>query len=149
MAGKIVACLDKDPTVPRRVKKMVAEGAGASGLILIDETEKGVSFDSGSFPFSEVGKRAGTQILKYINSSRCGKTGKNRNLPFGETRIFISCYRSFSLRFPAASILLTTDVNLLKPAPVVAYFSSRGPSSLTESILKVHSPHPHSLFVQF
>ncbi|CAA6654457.1 unnamed protein product [Spirodela intermedia] len=107
-AGKIVVCVESDPTVTRRVKKLVAEGAGASGLIVIDNVEKGVSFDSGTFPFSEVGKRAGTQILRYINSTRS----------------------------PRASILPSTDVDLFKPAPVVAYFSSRGPGSLTESILK-------------
>lgn len=69
-AGKIILCVDSDPTVTRRVKKLVAEGARAKGLILIDEAEKGVPFDSGSYPFSEVGNDAGAQILKYINSTK-------------------------------------------------------------------------------
>ncbi|EHA8586345.1 CO(2)-response secreted protease [Cocos nucifera] len=107
-AGKIIICVDSDPTVPRRVKKLVAEGAQAEGLILIDEAEKGVPFDSGSYPFSEVGNDAGVQILKYINSTKK----------------------------PTAVILPTEDVEGFKPAPVVAYFSARGPGGLTEAILK-------------
>ena len=47
-----------------RVKKLAAEESQAKGLILIDEFEKGVPFDSGSFPFSEVGEKAGALILE-------------------------------------------------------------------------------------
>ncbi|KAH9752723.1 CO(2)-response secreted protease [Citrus sinensis] len=109
VAGKIIVCVDDDPTVPRKIKKLVAEDADAKGLILIDEDyEKHVPFDSGIFPFSEVGSVAGFQIIHYINST------KN----------------------PTATILPTVDVPGYKPAPVVAYFSSRGPGELTENILK-------------
>ena len=69
-AGKIIVCVGTDPTVTRRVKKLVAQGARAKGLILIDEDEKGVPFDSGSFPFSEVGNDVGAQILEYMNSTK-------------------------------------------------------------------------------
>ncbi|XP_020583106.1 CO(2)-response secreted protease-like isoform X2 [Phalaenopsis equestris] len=107
-AGKIIICVDSDPSLTRRVKKLVAEDAGAKGLILIDEDEKGIPFDSGSFAFSEIGNKAGAQILRYMKSSK----------------------------FPAAIILPTINVDQITPAPVVAYFSSRGPGGLTESILK-------------
>ncbi|XP_020105392.1 CO(2)-response secreted protease-like isoform X1 [Ananas comosus] len=107
-AGKIVVCVDTDPTVSRKVKKLVAEGARAKGLILIDEVEKGVPFDSGSFPFSQLSNDAGAQILQYINSTKK----------------------------PTATILPTEDFKEFKPAPVVAYFSARGPGGLTEAILK-------------
>ena len=40
-------------------------------------------------------------------------------------------------RNPRATILPTIEVPRSKPAPVVAYFSARGPSPLTENILKV------------
>ncbi|RRT33063.1 hypothetical protein B296_00050178 [Ensete ventricosum] len=70
-AGKIIVCVDTDPTVTRRTKKTAAEGAGAKGLILADEAERGVPFNSGSFPFSEVANDVGAQILKYINSTNC------------------------------------------------------------------------------
>ncbi|RWV93587.1 hypothetical protein GW17_00043947, partial [Ensete ventricosum] len=68
-AGKIIVCVDTDPTVTKRTKKTAAEGAGAKGLILVDEAERGVPFNSGSFPFSEVANDVGAQILKYINST--------------------------------------------------------------------------------
>lgn len=68
--GKIIICVDSDPSVTRRVKKLVAEDAGANGLILIDEAEKGIPFDSGSFAFSEIGNRAGVQILEYMKSTK-------------------------------------------------------------------------------
>ncbi|EMS53854.1 Cucumisin [Triticum urartu] len=87
----------------------VVKGSGASGLVLIDDTEKDVPFDAGSFAFSQVGADLGAQILDYINST------KN----------------------PTAVILPTEDVKLFKPAPMVASFSARGPGGLTESILKV------------
>ncbi|EEF36839.1 Xylem serine proteinase 1 precursor, putative [Ricinus communis] len=108
VAGKIVVCIDNDPSIPRRIKKLVVEDARAKGLILINEVEEGVPFDSGVFPFAEVGNIAGTQLLKYINSTKK----------------------------PTATILPAVDVPRYRPAPVVAYFSSRGPAQLTENILK-------------
>ncbi|TVU22699.1 hypothetical protein EJB05_32416 [Eragrostis curvula] len=107
VAGKIVVCVATDPMVSRRVKKLVAEGSGARGLVLIDDGEKDVPLVAGGFAFSQVGVDAGAQILEYINST------KN----------------------PTAVILPTEDVKDFKPAPVVASFSARGPG-ISESILK-------------
>ncbi|KAF8403567.1 hypothetical protein HHK36_011671 [Tetracentron sinense] len=112
--GKIIICVDADPAIPRRMKKLVAEAAGARGVILIDDAEKGVPLDSGVFPFSEVGDMAGLQMLKYINST------KN----------------------PMATILPAEEIPRFRPAPVVAYFSSRGPGGLTETILKPDATAP-------
>lgn len=70
MAGKIVVCIADDPTVSRRIKKLVLQDARAMGLILIDEEKKDVPYDAGVFPFSEVGDLKGHQILEYINSSK-------------------------------------------------------------------------------
>ncbi|KAL5220226.1 hypothetical protein ABZP36_024939 [Zizania latifolia] len=108
-AGKIVVCVGTDPMVSRRVKKLVAEGAGARGLVIIDDAEKAIPFVAGGFPLSQVGTDAGAQILEYMNS----------------------------MKNPTAVILPTEDVKEVKPAPVVASFSARGPGGLTESILKV------------
>ncbi|WCJ39255.1 Subtilisin-like serine endopeptidase family protein [Euphorbia peplus] len=108
VAGKIVICIDSDFSIPRRIKKLVVEDAGAKGLILINEYLKGVPFDSGVFPFSEIGNSDGSLLLKYINSTKK----------------------------PSATILASSDILHYKPAPVVAYFSSRGPAQLTENILK-------------
>ncbi|XVE90723.1 hypothetical protein DITRI_Ditri20bG0100200 [Diplodiscus trichospermus] len=107
--GKVIVCVDTFPIVSRGIKKLVAEDAQAKGLILINENYKSAPFDSGAFPFTEVGSTTGYKILKYINS--------NKN--------------------PTATILPTAEIPRQKPAPVVAYFSSRGPSALTENILKV------------
>ncbi|KAL6658536.1 hypothetical protein ACP70R_004122 [Stipagrostis hirtigluma subsp. patula] len=108
VAGKVVVCVGTDPEVSRRVKKTVAEQAGARGVVLIDDAQKDTPLGSGDFPFSQVGTNAGGHILGYIN-----------------------CTRN-----PTAVILPTEDVIGFKPAPVVASFSSRGPGGLTESILK-------------
>ncbi|KAK0591411.1 hypothetical protein LWI29_001347 [Acer saccharum] len=106
--GKIIVCIDNDPTVPRRIRKLVVEDAKAKGLILVNGDEKGVPFDSGIFAFAQVDNRVASQIINYINST------KN----------------------PTATILPTVDVVKYKPAPVIAYFSSRGPGQLTENIIK-------------
>nr|XP_048326894.1 CO(2)-response secreted protease-like isoform X2 [Ziziphus jujuba var. spinosa] len=108
VAGKIVVCAGDDPTVSRRVKKLVVEDAKAKGVIVISEVLNGVPFDSGVFAFTQVNNDAGSQILEYINSTKK----------------------------PTATILPTVEVPRYRPAPVVAYFSSRGPSRLTENILK-------------
>ncbi|KAL5150586.1 CO(2)-response secreted protease [Glycine soja] len=107
-AGNIVVCVNDDPSVSRRIKKLVVQDARAVGIILINENNKDAPFDAGVFPFTQVGNLEGHQILKYINST------KN----------------------PTATILPTTEVARSKPSPIVASFSSRGPSSLTENILK-------------
>ncbi|KAJ4830132.1 hypothetical protein Tsubulata_006751 [Turnera subulata] len=115
VADKIVVCMDDDLSIPRKIKKLVVEDAKAKGLILINEDEKGVPFDSGVFPFAEVGSIAGHQILQYINTTKR----------------------------PTATILPAHDVPLYRPAPAVAYFSSRGPAQYTENILKVRSYEHH------
>lgn len=68
--GKIIVCFDDFPVVSRTIKKLVAEDAKAKGLILINENDKSSPFDSGPFPFTEVGTTIGYKILKYINSSK-------------------------------------------------------------------------------
>ncbi|XP_058744207.1 CO(2)-response secreted protease-like [Vicia villosa] len=108
VAGKIVVCVNDDPNISRRIKKLVLQDAKAIGMILVDENNRDVSFDAGAFPFTEIGNVEWHQILQYINST------KN----------------------PTATILPTTEVPRYRPAPIVASFSSRGPSSLTENILK-------------
>ncbi|KAL6130195.1 hypothetical protein ACLB2K_068576 [Fragaria x ananassa] len=70
VAGKIVVCVADDRTVSRKIKKLVVDDAKAKGLILIDEEEKTVPFDSGVFPFVNVGDAVGSQILNYINSTK-------------------------------------------------------------------------------
>lgn len=70
VAGKIVVCVNDDPTLSIKIKKLVVEDAKAKGMILISQEENGVPFSSGAFPFSEVGKFKGSQIFMYINSTK-------------------------------------------------------------------------------
>ncbi|KAI3848188.1 hypothetical protein MKX03_022363, partial [Papaver bracteatum] len=107
-AGKIIVCVSMDPTVSRLIMKSVVGDANAKGMILINEAEKGAPFESGVFPFSQMGDVDGAKILKYI------KATKN----------------------PKVTILPTFEMCKVKPAPIVASFSSRGPGGLTETILK-------------
>ncbi|XP_019058401.1 PREDICTED: CO(2)-response secreted protease isoform X3 [Tarenaya hassleriana] len=106
--GKIVICVGNGMGVSRRIQKLVVEDAEGKGMVLINEDEKTVPFDSEEFPFSEVSNGEGYKILKYMSQT------KN----------------------PKATILPTVEIQRAKPAPVVAYFSSRGPGVLTDNILK-------------
>lgn len=54
----------------RIIKKLVVEDMEAIGMIFISEAEKDVPFDSGTFPFVQVGSVEGLQILHYINSTK-------------------------------------------------------------------------------
>lgn len=56
--------------VSRRIKKLVVEDAKAKGMILINEELKQTLFDSGVFPFTEVGTVEGYKILKYMTSNK-------------------------------------------------------------------------------
>ena len=69
-AGNIVVCVNDDPSVSRRIKKLVVQDARAVGIILINENNKDAPFDAGVFPFTQVGNLEGHQILKYINSTK-------------------------------------------------------------------------------
>ncbi|KEH19206.1 subtilisin-like serine protease [Medicago truncatula] len=108
IAGRIVVCVDDDPNISRKIKKLVVQDARAMGMIFVSENNKDVSFDAGAFPFTEIGNLEGHQIFQYINSTKK----------------------------PTATILPTIEIPRYRPAPIVASFSSRGPSSLTENILK-------------
>ncbi|KAJ4720630.1 Subtilisin-like protease [Melia azedarach] len=118
VAGKILVCIQSELIDTKEVMQSVASNINAEeksftsiakGLIIVNDDETiWPSFSAGIFPYSEVGKLAGLQIIKYINS--------NKN--------------------PTATILPTVTVPGYKPAPVVAYFSSRGPGMLTQNLLK-------------
>ncbi|KAK6163087.1 hypothetical protein DH2020_002928 [Rehmannia glutinosa] len=108
VTGKIIVCMNDDLSVSRRIKRLVVEDAKGKGVIIVNGQGQITPFDSGTYPFAEVGQTVASQILHYINSTRN----------------------------PTATILRATEIRHLKPAPVVASFSSRGPGGLTENILK-------------
>ncbi|XP_008809445.3 CO(2)-response secreted protease-like [Phoenix dactylifera] len=106
--GKIVLCKHFQNDSQKMLKIEGLNNLGAVGAILIDDLEVAVATAYVSFPATEVSSQAAEEILTYINST------KN----------------------PVATILPTITVTKYKPAPMVAYFSSRGPSPQTSNILK-------------
>lgn len=106
--GKIVVCSSSDPSISRRMRKATVQGAEGRGMVLVDSLGKSVTSNYGSFPLTTVSDADGSEIFSYIKSQRT----------------------------PVATILRTVAVPNYKPAPVVAYFSSRGPGIFTENILK-------------
>ncbi|KAF6174318.1 hypothetical protein GIB67_040811, partial [Kingdonia uniflora] len=106
--GKIVLCEHSDDSYSKTEKMKEVKKLGGIGLVLIDELEKAIAFPFGDFPMTVISSKEGAEILSYINSTRK----------------------------PVATILPTVSVTEYKPAPTVAYFSSRGPSLQTRNLLK-------------
>ncbi|CAN4081781.1 unnamed protein product [Withania somnifera] len=105
---KVLVCRHAGSSSESKLEKsIIVKKAGAVGMILIDEADKGVAIPF-TIPAATVGKRIGNKILAYINNTR----------------------------FPTARILSAKTVLGAQPAPRVAAFSSRGPNSVTPEILK-------------
>ncbi|KAK7330621.1 hypothetical protein VNO77_24819 [Canavalia gladiata] len=108
VTGKIVVCLRGGSS--RAGKGAVVAAAGGVGLILANDEASGNALlaDPHLLPASAVNYVNGTYILNYIKSAKS----------------------------PVASISKVTVELGIKPAPVVASFSSRGPGFLEPAILK-------------
>ncbi|KAK3424934.1 hypothetical protein EUGRSUZ_F01673 [Eucalyptus grandis] len=106
--GKIVVCDNDDNEYSKESKLEEVKDLGGVGLILVDDEERSVTSTYGTFPMTVVSSKDASEILSYMNSSSN----------------------------PVASVLATVAVANYKPAPSIAYFSSRGPSSITKDILK-------------
>lgn len=106
--GKIVLC--ERGNNARVAKGAAVLAAGGAGMILANTPTdgEGLIADSHVLPGTSVGAKGGFVILNYINST----TSPTANIEFGGTVLGV------------------------KPAPVVASFSSRGPNTLTPQILK-------------
>ncbi|KAL5995124.1 hypothetical protein ACLOJK_025182 [Asimina triloba] len=106
--GKVVLC---DRGVSARVEKgMAVREAGGVGMILANTAASGEELvaDSHLLPAVAVGRKVGDLIRAYV------KSGKN----------------------PTALLSFGGTVVNVKPSPVVAAFSSRGPNRVTPQILK-------------
>ena len=69
--GKIIVCLDENSDVRRVTKRLVAEEAGAKGVIIVNrEGLVDPPQDGGTFPFADVEQHIGFKILHYINSTK-------------------------------------------------------------------------------
>ncbi|CAA7410841.1 unnamed protein product [Spirodela intermedia] len=106
--GKIVLC-DRGIT-PRVQKGQVVKQAGGLGMILANTAANGEELvaDSHLLPAVAVGQAAGKAIKQYLKTSPRPKA----TMAFSGTRVGV------------------------RPSPVVAAFSSRGPNLLTLEILK-------------
>lgn len=105
--GKVVIC---DRGINARVEKgAVVRDAGGIGMILANTAASGEELvaDSHLLPAVAVGKKAGDKIREYAKSAN-----------------------------PKAFLTFGGTVLNVRPSPVVAAFSSRGPNTVTPQILK-------------
>ncbi|XP_057960558.1 subtilisin-like protease SBT1.7 [Malania oleifera] len=108
VAGKIVLC---DRGMNARVQKGVeVKAAGGLGMVLANTAANGEELvaDAHMLPATAVGEKAGDFLKKYL---------------FSETH-------------PTVKILFEGTKVGIQPSPVVAAFSSRGPSSIIPGVLK-------------
>lgn len=108
VAGKIVVC-DRGGT-PRVQKSLVVKKAGGVGMILTNTETYGEELVADAYfsPTIAVGQKAGDAIKSYIASD----SNPTATMALGETELGV------------------------KPSPVVAAFSSRGPNFITPQVLK-------------
>ncbi|KAJ9188947.1 hypothetical protein P3X46_000296 [Hevea brasiliensis] len=106
--GKIVACLDGK--IERTFKGGVVALAGGAGMILCNDKQGGnrIIDDDHVLPASHINYTDGLALFSYIN---------NTHKPMG-------------------FIMPPTPIYNVKPAPLVAEFSSVGPNHITPEILK-------------
>lgn len=107
-SGKIVLCFGTMGAVSSEGAALAVYAGKGDGVIFADSISRKTSQDN-FWPTVHVDLHQGTQILYYIRASTNA----------------------------TAHISRSKTVVGKTPAPVVAYFSSRGPSSLTPHILKV------------
>ncbi|PKI75168.1 CO(2)-response secreted protease-like [Punica granatum] len=108
--GSIVLCYNDDGGYREKNKMEEVKSLGGIGMISVNDEGRSAASIYKSLPVTVVTSDDAAKILAYINLN--------------------------STRTSVGTILVTTTVENYKPAPVMAYFSSRGPSSLTRNILK-------------
>ncbi|WOL05937.1 subtilisin-like protease SBT1.6 [Canna indica] len=108
VAGKIVIC--ERGSTPRVAKGLVVKDAGGIGMILANTASNGEGLvgDAHVLPACAVGSIEGEVIKAYATSAAA----------------------------PTATIHFKGTVVGVRPAPVLASFSGRGPNGLTPSVLK-------------
>ncbi|KAH7668970.1 Tripeptidyl-peptidase II protein [Dioscorea alata] len=106
--GKIVVCKHSEDDTSKSIIVDQLKDSGAIGVILVNDQLKSIASAYLDFPVTEILLQAAEELFTYINSTKK----------------------------PVATILPTIAVTNYKPAPQIAYFSSRGPSSQTKNILK-------------
>ncbi|KAK1652841.1 hypothetical protein QYE76_070646 [Lolium multiflorum] len=108
-AGKIVLCFSTLGMVSSEGAALAVYAAGGSGVIFADTSSRKSNQDN-FLPTVHVNLRQGTKILDYIQRR--------------------------SRQRPTVHVSASRTVVGKTPAPAIAYFSSRGPSSISPNILK-------------
>ncbi|KAL1542880.1 CO(2)-response secreted protease-like [Salvia divinorum] len=106
--GKVVLCTNEDKEYLAQEKFNSIKTKGAIGMIVVDNDLRQVASKFGVSPISSVSLADGAQIQSYIKSATN----------------------------PVATILPTEVITNYKPAPVVGYFSSRGPTYGIQNLIK-------------
>ncbi|CAI0382814.1 unnamed protein product [Linum tenue] len=108
--GKLVICDIKDEGNDGKYINQVVEVAvkGGLGVIIANNESKRVAQYLWDVPITKVGSREAAQLMAYLKTNRK----------------------------PLATILQTVVMGNYTPAPEVAFFSSRGPSSKAADIIK-------------
>ncbi|KAM7280144.1 hypothetical protein ACFE04_007278 [Oxalis oulophora] len=107
VAGKIVVCDVGGSNSPLK-KGLVVKDAGGLGMILVNPYGPVILPEAHFLPAVDVGAKIGNVIKNYISSN----SNPTATISPGRTQLGI------------------------KPSPVVAFFSSRGPNPITPAILK-------------
>ncbi|EXB60669.1 Subtilisin-like protease [Morus notabilis] len=105
--GKIVVC-ERTDGYSVYDKRDTVKSLGGLGVVIVDDESRAVAENYKSFPATVISSKDAADILSYMNSTSN----------------------------PVATILPTATMTDYKPAPAVAYFSSRGPSYVSPNILK-------------
>uniref|UniRef100_A0A453ITJ4 Peptidase S8/S53 domain-containing protein n=1 Tax=Aegilops tauschii subsp. strangulata TaxID=200361 RepID=A0A453ITJ4_AEGTS len=108
-SGKIVLCFSTMGMVSGEGAALAVYAGGGSGVIFADSSSRRSNQDN-FLPTVHVNLRQGTHILNYIQSR--------------------------SRQRPTVHVSASRTVVGSTPAPAIAYFSSRGPSSISPNILK-------------
>ncbi|XP_027354813.1 CO(2)-response secreted protease-like [Abrus precatorius] len=106
--GKIVICDGRDHSYDTGLKVKAVKQAGGFGLAHSTDPKGAEASIYGGYPATEISYKDAATMLQYVNSTSN----------------------------PVATILPTVTVIDYKPAPMVASFSSRGPSTFSPNIIK-------------
>ncbi|KAE9586706.1 putative tripeptidyl-peptidase II [Lupinus albus] len=108
--GKIILCNGESDTLypPTAIADTVKQAGGLGLVHITPDKNRGVASKYGDFPATTISTKDAPTLLQYVNSTSN----------------------------PVATILPTVSVINYKPAPMMIYFSSRGPSTLSNNILK-------------
>ncbi|CAI0382806.1 unnamed protein product [Linum tenue] len=106
--GKIVVCETSASTTYLSDQRAEIVSKGGVGMVVVSDTESRVPGFYGDFPITIVSLEEANKLMTYLNTTRN----------------------------PMGTILGTVTVGHQKPAPEVAFFSSRGPSMVSGNIIK-------------